>query len=150
MTTVETVTYETLAEMFETCKRDKDEYFVCLKDDAPEWAQDFVREAHGTDFFPDDYRYQWISEALEVLGDSENGLDDLAHEFADAVDVYTSDLLLWLSSNLRRTMYCDEAQEEGLIPEDADITKRIMVGQYLERQEVFWSVVRAAKNYLDE
>lgn len=147
----ETVTYQTLAEMFETRKRDDGTSFVALKDGAPEWASDFVREAHGTDMLPDDFRYACIAEALEMLADNEDGdPDDLVSEFADNVDIYSSDLSDWLLSHSERRGYVDEAQREGLVEPDTDIDRRIMAGQYLERSEIFQSVVSAAQDYLDE
>lgn len=146
-----------LAGLFETRKRDDGSEFVCLKDSAPEWASDFVREAHGTEMLPDDYRYRWIAEALSLLAESlpadveveDADVDDLATEFGNDVSVYTADLLAWLSSNLSRIAYCDEAISEGLT-EANDLTAIIMVGQAAERQEVFQSVVAALANFTEE
>lgn len=154
MTKMETeeITYSTLAEMFTSQQRGDDRITV-LADDAPEWAGDFVREAHGTDILPDDYRYRWIVDALDTLWEAQrlgnlDDVDDIATEWADQTDVYTHDLLTWLSSNLSRVGYVDQAQEDGLLEGDADLISRISVGQYLERLEIFHNVVRAAEQYL--
>ena len=156
MTTMETteVTYSTLAEIF-TLQQRGDDRITVLADDAPEWAGDFVREAHGTDLLPDDIRYRWIADALDMLWEAQRDdrlgdLDELGTEWADDTDVYTSDLLAWLSSNLLRISYCDQAQEEGLLTEDADMIARISIGQYMERRELFARVVEAAAQYLTE
>lgn len=146
MTTMtETTTKATeLAAMFETRKRDNGEEFVSLTDNVPDWASEFVMEAHGTDFLPDDYRYRWIAEALELIA-QEGEDEDLASRFADDVDVYTSSLLAWLASNLQRTGYCDEAVSEGMT-DGRDIVKTIMAGQASERYEVFTNVVAALED----
>jgi hypothetical protein len=141
-----------LAVMFEVRKRDNGERFIALDDSAPQWAQDFVREAHGTEMLPDDYRYQWISEALDLIaqtGADTEDADDLARRFADDVDIYTHSLLTWLASNLTRIGYCDEAITEGMT-EANDLTSIIMAGQASERYEVFQNVLTALEQLEDE
>ncbi len=126
------------ARWFETATRTDDSRYVRIKDDAPEWVTDLAHEAHG-DMFPDDWRYQCISAVLDHL--AEGGDPDDAHEFADShVDVYTSNRLAWLSSNLTRAGYCDEAADE-FGAEGLDIIERIGLGQYMEASEVFSAVV---------
>lgn len=143
--------YEALRALFETRKRDDSSIFVALEDEAPEWAGDFVREAHGTDMLPDDWRYNCITDALETLADSpDSDPDELEHEFADNVDVYSSDLLEWVGSHLERQGYVDEARHEGLVAEDATLDQRIMAGQYQERAEIFRQVVAAVELFEDE
>lgn len=148
MTTMETTTRAAeIAAMFETKRRDSGEDFISLRGDAPDWAHDFIREAHGTDFLPDDYRYRWVMEALELI--AEEGEDeDLAQRFADGVDIYTANLLAWLSSNLQRVGYCDEAIREGMVGvgDDLNLVNIIMVGQASERYEIFTNVVSALEN----
>lgn len=124
--------------------------FVTLKDDAPVWVQPIVQTAHG-DMLPDDWRYATICEAFGEIHDAGEGvdLDDLEHEFADRVDVYTSELLAWLSSNLTRMGYCDDAQAEGLVESDAGISQRITIGQYMERREVFGLVLQALREHAE-
>lgn len=138
--------YKELYGMFETRKRDGGSSFVALRDSAPEWAHDFVREAHGVDMLPDDYRYRWIRDALGALADNpDSDPQELAFEFADAIDVYISDRIAWLGSNLQRATYCAQAQEEGLAPDKADVVTLIGLGQYQERWEIFFNVVRAVE-----
>ena len=148
MERVSAETYGTLAKMFEYRNRNGTQ-FVSLRDDAPEWAGGFVRDAHGTEMLPDDYRYAWIKDTLTLLSETEEGddLSDLAHEFADNSSVYTNDLLEWLASHSARTGYVDAALEEGIVDSGADIVARISAGQYLERREVFESTVSSAANY---
>jgi hypothetical protein len=126
-----------------------DETITVLKDDAPEWVSDLVFAAHGSDFLPDDWRYEKIGEALDFIADSDDPEDGYG-EFADgAVDVYTHDRLAWLSSNLNRPAYCDEAVEE-LGSESSDIIERIGLGQYYEANEIYGLVLRALEETIEE
>lgn len=134
---------------FESFKRDGDETTIYkLRDGSPDWIKELVREAHG-DFFPDDYRYEAIMNALAWIHDNDG--DEDPGEFADSnVDVYTADRYRWLSSNLRRSGYCDEAASEGIVSPEADIVDRIGVGQYMELTEVYGLVYRALEERLSE
>lgn len=137
--------------LFERRTRDDGEEFTTLDSDtAPGWLRGLVREAHG-DLLPDDWRYEAIRDAL---GDIEladgRDLDDLEHEFADRVDVYTGALLAWLASHSSRVGYCDGAQSEGLTPDNPDVVSLIRLGQYMERREVFASVAQSLAERLEE
>ena len=146
-------TFETAQEVaeiavnyFGTLTRDSGETITTLKETRPQWLQDLVMEAHG-DFLPDDWRYDCIESALHAIAD---GTED-AHEFADSqVDVYNGARLAWLSSNLRRPSYCDEAADELALGEDLSITERIGFGQYVEACEVFGLVLAELESLTDE
>lgn len=153
----QTVSLSSLAseahDYFETAKRaDSEQYYLRVKDGAPEWLQDLCREAHhcgwaGELMFPDDWRYEAIYAALGHIADSGaetiHDLEDQAHEFADShVDVYNDDRAKWLGSHHYRSGYVDEARDEGLIADDADLMAQLGVGQYEELSEVFHAVAR--------
>ncbi len=120
---------------FQCIKVDRsEEEIYTLKDQAPPSLKDLVREAHG-DFLPDDFRYETIQDALCALSD---GLEDLDEVRLEA-DIYHHDLLKWLSSNLKRIAYCDEAKEEfGL--QEVDLMTLITYGQLREKEEILASV----------
>lgn len=149
-----TTTIHTLAseayEHFTTKVRGEDT-IVVLKDDAPEWVGDLVREAHGADFLPDDWRYAAIRSALgAIAGEATDEIDDLGAEWADGhVDVYTHARLKWLASNLTRVAYCDEAREEYGEARDGGIVGIIGMGQYAECREVFGFVRGALESELE-
>ncbi len=128
---------------FETAHRgdDPEQPYTRLRDGAPEWLSDLVREAHAG-MLPDDWKYRCISSALECIAESDDP-EDAAHEWADGeCDVYTSDRLAWLSSNLRRPNYCDDAVGEMSIDYGQEgIVGLIACGQYQEAREVFASVL---------
>jgi hypothetical protein len=79
-----------------------------------------------------------------VWTDAENFDDVEISEIADGlVDIYNNDRLQWLASSLYRAQYCDDAQSEGLVSEDADMFDRIGMGQYQEYSEILYALTRA-------
>lgn len=137
----------TLAASFETAHRgdDPEQPFDRLKDDAPEWCTDVVREAHGRDqdgapaMLPDDYRYSFARAAADAIAeaDDDDDLDELADQLEP--DIYTAELTSWLGSHSYRPAYCDEAEAE-LGPTGGTI-ERLQAGQLQERREVFAAVL---------
>lgn len=158
--TADTLTISALAgsayDEFTTITRDSGETIYAVKDSAPEWIGDMCRAAHG-DMFPDDWRYDCIHSALGHISDTgaddTDDLDDAGHEFADShVDVYNAARLEWLSSNLTRAGYCDEAEQEVGYPGIAEggIFQMIGLGQYAESLEVFESVRQSLAERMDD
>lgn len=116
----------------------------CLANGKPEVVQDLCREAHGDGdsagpMLPDDWRYEFIEEALEAIAEERDGEDA-------EPSIYNHELLAWLSSHGWRPGYCDEAAREfgdtegerngvppGLRP---DTMARIARGQWYEMRLV--------------
>ena len=99
---------------------------------ADEDLDNLVREAHGN-LLPDDFIYETIHEVLCAFADcqSEEDWDEVRLE----PDMYYHGLLKWLSSNLKRIHYCDEAIAEfGL--ENSDFMDVIAYGQQIEKDEI--------------
>lgn len=143
MTTTTYTLADEASRCFETVKRDgTDDYYTRVKDGSPDWLTDLAREAHDG-MFPDDWRYACIGAAVDAIADAgeDADLDDLSHEFADGqVDTYTGERFAWLSSNLRRQNYVDDAASEGLASAETEIAERIAFGQYMEAMEVYAAV----------
>jgi hypothetical protein len=143
MTTTTCTLASEAASWLETAKREgEDDYYVRIKDGAPEWVREMAYAAHGG-MLPDDWRYACISAAVDAIDEAgEDGdLDDRGAEFADGqVDVYTGERFAWLASNLTRQGYVDDAVSEGLASPELDIADRIGLGQYMEATEVFSAV----------
>jgi len=138
-----TTKLQQFADSFETSTRDNGAVYVCLKDDAPEWAQGVVQEAHAH-MMPDDYRYKMISEVADCLTGYDDVDCDTIHEVSDGlVDVYTSSLHDWLASHNSRASYIDDARDEGLIPEGADLDQQLMIGQFEEYEEIAYSIAES-------
>lgn len=132
--------------------RDNGDSFESLRDGRPEWLSDLVYSAHDG-LLPDDWKYSTVRAALDRISESEaETRDDAMDEsssFADeAVDVYTSDRYSWLSSNLTRSGYVDEATET--FGAAADVVEAIGRGQYLEAEEIYGLVCEGLDSRLDE
>lgn len=136
-------------------KRDDGQSFIRLANGSPQWMNDAVRAAHN-DMLPNDVRYSMISECADklsdYLGEDEEDFDNVeTGEIADSlVDIYNSDRLQWLSSSLYRADYCDDAQNEGLVSDDASLFDRVGMGQYIEYQEILFSLVNSLQSVYDE
>lgn len=137
------------AQHFETRTRSNGDHYVTSADNAPEWVLVLIYGAHG-DFLPEDWRYEKIRDALEAIADHDGEPMDAEFDFRDgAVDAYSFDRLRWLSSDLNRPGYCDEAAEDvGL--DDADLMTRIGWGQDMEAGEIFALVVQALERRADD
>jgi hypothetical protein len=100
-------------------------------DGAPDWFTDLCHHAHGG-MMPDDWRYEFIQDALNAPADGadEDRLD------LDALYPYTADRLGWLSSNLDRSGYCDEAAEDAGGP-PGEVLAFVAWGTACELREVF-------------
>lgn len=103
------------------------ETIVKLRDDAPEWVHDAVREAHDGEW-PDDWRYETCAAIFDCVHDEVGD----SHAIADSlVDIYTGARFAWLAGNINRQSYVDEAQDEGIAGDRASISERVGMGQYL-------------------
>lgn len=133
---------ENYLSMFELKTRKNGDKYYCVKDDCKnDELTDVIRTAHG-DMMPDDYKYQFIHDALELISES-NDLDDINIES----DCYTSDLLKWVSSNLNRINYFDKAMTEYECICFVDI---LSTAQKIERDEVLQSVIQSLEKILGE
>lgn len=120
--------------------------FWKTKDNAPDWLTELCHDAHTDGMLPDDYCYEYIVDALDLIIDHEGDQDEAASSVE--ADCYTRDLLNWLASDLRRLDVCDEAKSEYGV-EDGDMVARISAGQLYERTQIFHSVWNSLDN-LDE
>lgn len=119
-----------------------------LKDDAPGWMTDVVREAHDG-MLPDDFRYEMIEEALDTLVRAE-GDDEQAQEDLPEPPIYNAERLRWLASHLERVGYCDEVCEESGVEASVGILDRIAIGYRAEQEDVLALVVRALAALVDD
>lgn len=128
------------ASWFETATRGLDTNFIRLKT-TDENISTLIYEAHKGSL-PDDYKYQFVHEALELIAEYEE-LDEIGVE----ADIYNSDLLKWLSSNLNRADYVDEAVSEYGYE---NLYTALRYGQMLEKDEVLQSVRRSLDKILED
>jgi hypothetical protein len=129
----------------ETAAREDGTEYTRKRQDCPEWVAELIREAHDG-LMPDDWRYATIREAFITIAEADD-LDEAGTEFADSADVYNSDLLAWVSSNANRGAYVDEARAEFGPPRD--FFHSLQMGQYVERAEVYASVLAGLRAEAD-
>lgn len=133
---------QTLVNSFQVKTRNICDTFYCVKDRAPCYISDLCHYAHDG-MMPDDYKYQYIVEALEYINDN---LDPFGDDSLDEIDVYDAcepdymnhDLLKWLSSNLERMEYVDQVLA-GM--ETPTLSTALMMAQSEERAEVMQAVI---------
>lgn len=112
---------------------------IYLKDNAPNWLREAVREAHDN-LLPDDYIYEWCFDACFVYddyeGNTQRALDNIEPQ------TYNYELLEWLSSHTDRVYLVDEAlQEFGF----TDLILAIAHSQVSEKTRVYEIIFNAIK-----
>lgn len=137
METTTEATIESLAadfaRRFEGAVRSDGTKYRRVKDDEKsEELTDLIHAAHG-DMLPDDWKYQFIEEALDAI--AEDGED------ADMEpSTYYGALGAWLGSHAERFGYCDEARQEWG-GDFRDTAHLLALGMYAEQREVLASVL---------
>ena len=94
------------------------------------------------DMMPDDWKYRFIVDALDLIADADD-VDDVTIE----PDVYTSDLTAWLASHNDRVEYLTRAIEDY---EPKDGFTALSIAQSIEREEVFYSVLSSIRSMIEE
>lgn len=148
-----------LAEAFEIGKRDApNEFgsltFYKLKDDAPVWVGEAVREAHNIgsdDIMPNDWVYEACANMADHMCDSHpSDWDDYSSQWADGdVDVYNADRAKWLASHLFWGGVVDEAVSE-LGHSDQGIYGDIGIGQYYALSSIASTMIAAVQSRAEE
>lgn len=135
--TVETLAAEVNAALVRD-KRNDGKEFIKLADGSPEWMTDLCRTAHG-DMMPDDWRYEFIEDALSQIENGEEQIKDVGSAYP-----YTTSRTDWLASRVDRFGYCDDAAEE--YEGEGSLMDRICWGMDREMNETFDLV----KTFLEE
>lgn len=141
-----------LSDAFETRTREDGSAFYCLKNDAPEWVRDAVREAHGG-AWPNDWIYQhcaYAADALAELDDSDDP-EDFGGDFASQnVEPYTHCLTRWLADVPGAIEACDDAAADGLTLGDGGIVDDLQAGQYMMLREIYATLAHACEEAQEE
>lgn len=139
--TTETMTIQILAAetvlLLERHTRDDGSTYWYKLPDCGRWLTDLCHDAHG-DMLPDDYRYEYVVDALTAFSEYDDA-DEAVGEIK--ADPYTKDLLAWLSSHSYRVEYADEAAKEMGFSGQAGIMAAAALGQIAEKGEVYQSVL---------
>lgn len=124
---------------------------IVLRDGAPEWMSEIVREAHDG-MMPNDQSYEMILSVANEIDDlfrnnpdlTTFDLDEAAHERIDSIiPVYNTDRTAWLASHLDRAEYVNEAiREYGTGTQTPDIFDLIAMGIENELRNIWHAVER--------
>jgi hypothetical protein len=88
------------------------EKILLRSDDAPEWVRDLCMAACDSDFGDMDWNYEFISDALDELSETDEDEWDELYMDADDRYPYTRSQLNWLACSLNTLAACDKAAEE--------------------------------------
>ncbi len=133
----QTVTVQSLAtEAYQKLNKSKNKRpdgseFLVFDDGRPKWMQDLAHEAHG-DMMPDDWKYQFIHDALCALSEEED--EDAARDSLE-IPCYYAQQLAWFASHMDRPGYVDESREQG--GQAKSVMVDVACGMAMEQTEVF-------------
>jgi hypothetical protein len=123
----------------------------CLKDDAPDWMRDAIRDAHSDGRLPDDRIYENCRSMVDSISEIDDPDNVDTVEIADGcVDIYTVALTQRLAQSNLNVSACDEAVSEGLCEPDADMCKRMQMGQHILLDRACAALVSAIRTQADE
>lgn len=115
---------------------------------ADDWIQELCHTAHG-EMLPDDFRYEFIVDALDALSEEEDE-DDARDALPE--EIYTHKLIQYMASNAYRIEATEEALHEAIASGDITpgIGTAISRAMCEEQTEVFYSVLSSLQERLDE
>lgn len=152
MTTTQKTTQDFAKEAlsyFERITRSNDSEAYITKPETPHWLTNLIRFAH-IDFMPDDWKYEFIHNALLHYADNDFDDDDLPEAIDSCLSIYNHELLKWVSSNLNRSSYVDDAVNEWAVDRPFNLYEALTSGQYKELEEVFHSVADSLKDLSED
>jgi len=136
-------------------KDEEDATFVRVKDGAPAWVLDAVREAHQG-MLPNDWVFEECRAAAEAIDECDEGaLDgDWITEHADArVEVYTKQLFQWATDFCLTEIFAEaeeRANDLGDAGEKIEISKRLSMIQFYAIDRIAQTMLDAYKDARDE
>lgn len=121
---------------------------VSLKDDAPQWVLDCVRECHQG-AMPCDWVYEQCASAFE-FAESDikhyDSIEDAIHEYADReVDVDTQSLYQWAADMCLTDVYSTAESEANDCGQPEETKKRLAAIQYFAIRRIAEAVCEAIK-----
>lgn len=127
---------EQFANAFKQGQRADGETYHYFEDDDCPWAD--MADIHGTDIFPNDWRYEKMSHmALEFLDYEPDSWEENISEIVDnVIDVHDYKLLAWLSGYPGALQAADE-QECGAV------LSKVAMAQYEELYAIAYRIMHA-------
>ena len=115
-------------------RSDRKEY-THLDDRAPKWMHEMVRAAHSGMRPPDDYKCEFVRQALAAIVGYDGVVPVAAVEGLHA-DADVDALRAWMDSQFNRVAYCEFIPGHGIPGSDLFIAQ-MQYGQLKEKVEVF-------------
>jgi hypothetical protein len=138
---------ETMSACFTTGKRTSGEEYLFLNNEAEQWMKDLCYAVHKVDdVLPNDYIYSFILSALDLIAEARGAerLSEIEEDiFEIEGDIYNSDLLSWVGSNLSFSSYVDQALSEYGAKEHFNA---LSIGQALHKQ----AIAQAVLSFIDD
>lgn len=114
-----------LTNYFTTNTRNDGTSYVTWTPNAPDWIKNAAMQAHAEEL-PNDWRYATYQRICELLDEIDDPSEDDAYEISEEiVEIETLKLLEWVSGNLNRISYVDEALHDSC----NDFASALMIGQ---------------------
>lgn len=104
-----------------------------------------IKDAHA-DMLPDDYKFDFIVQALDAIAECSADLEDISIE----PDIYNFDLFKWVQSHGERQGYCNEVLAEYGHGICLDFMAIIAQAQQREKEEVLHSVLESLRRITEE
>lgn len=145
MKTIQSVAVEIYKNMIMKKRNDESKYYSL--NEAIAWQQDIIRASH-LDRLPSDDIYDRINTILAVLSDLDvEDNEDVARDILYTIepDCYTSDLMIWLSSNTGNVYYLTEAIEQGVV----DGIGALAMAQSCYIQDIGNDLIKAIVEYIE-
>lgn len=134
---------EEYRQMFTTKERDGETIWVVRDDGRVQGgtaeAFKLIAAHESPAMLPDDYRYAFTVEALDLIAESDDPWD-VTGIVPQGVDALTHNLVRWLGSG-ERFLYVNEAVNKLGHSEGLGVIGDIYAGQALERREVYDAVL---------
>jgi hypothetical protein len=97
-----------------------------------------------------DTAFDEVLTALEAIDrEGADQIEDNVWEYAEP-DIYTCDLLDWVSKHMSNIAWCDEAMATGLHGDSSSLIDILMAGQSMAKQHVWQSVIGLVREMEEE
>jgi hypothetical protein len=115
----------------------------------PQWIQDMIYACHYNGMLPDDFVFEQVFNLCSEISRLEPDDDPLDIEVH--ADEYSHSLLKWVSSNLARADFVDDAIDDSHWGnERSDFFRYLGVAQEKEMQEILYTIINKLEERVDE
>ena len=114
----------------------------------PVWIAEMIRDCHYDGMLPDDFTFENVYQFCKEIAQLDPNKDP--REIEVCCDTYTGELLAWLSSNLARCDFVDQALADYYHPHDGtDFFTILGLAQEKELDNILFIVIDHLENRID-